>query len=97
MIGVRVPAGAGNFSLLHRLQNGSGATRALIQWVPRDLPLGVKLPGLGADHSPPSSAEIRNAWSYTSTPPIHLNGVVIDEKAQGQLYLYLYGKLNMNI
>jgi len=21
-----------------------------------------------ADHSPPSSAEVKNAWSYTSTP-----------------------------
>jgi hypothetical protein len=30
-----------------------------------------------ADISPPSSAEIKNAWSYTSTPPIRLNGVVL--------------------
>jgi hypothetical protein len=22
-----------------------------------------------ADHSPPSSSEIKNCWSYTSTPP----------------------------
>jgi hypothetical protein len=29
--------------------------------------VGVKRPGLEADHLPPSSAEIRNAWSYTST------------------------------
>jgi hypothetical protein len=28
---------------------------------------GVKLPGHEADHSPPSSAEVKNAWSYTST------------------------------
>jgi len=26
-------------------------------------------PGNEADHSPPSSAEVKNAWSYTSTPP----------------------------
>jgi hypothetical protein len=25
-------------------------------------------PGREADHSPPSSAEVKNAWSYTSTP-----------------------------
>jgi hypothetical protein len=31
-------------------------------------PLGVKRPGREADHSPPSSAEVKNAWSYTSTP-----------------------------
>jgi hypothetical protein len=28
--------------------------------------LGVKRPGREADHSPPSSAEVKNAWSYTS-------------------------------
>jgi hypothetical protein len=31
-------------------------------------PLGVKRPGSEADHSPPSSTEVKNAWSYTSTP-----------------------------
>jgi hypothetical protein len=30
--------------------------------------LGVKRPGRKADHSPPSSAEVKNALSYTSTP-----------------------------
>jgi len=28
---------------------------------------GVKRPGREADHSPPSSAEVKNAWIYTST------------------------------
>jgi hypothetical protein len=28
----------------------------------------VKRQGREADHSPPSSAEVKNAWSYTSTP-----------------------------
>jgi hypothetical protein len=32
------------------------------------LSLGVKRPGCEADHSLPSSAEVKNAWSYTSTP-----------------------------
>jgi hypothetical protein len=41
------------------------------------LSLGKKRPGREADHSPPSSAEVKNAWSYTSTPPIHLDGVVL--------------------
>jgi hypothetical protein len=31
----------------------------------------------------------KNAWSYTSTPPIPLHGVVLRKKAQRQLYLYL--------
>jgi len=30
---------------------------------------GVKRPGSEADHSRPSSAEVKNAWIYTSTPP----------------------------
>jgi hypothetical protein len=30
--------------------------------------MGVKWPGSEADHSPPSSAEVKNAWIYTSTP-----------------------------
>jgi hypothetical protein len=46
-----------------------------MQWVPRDLSLGIKGPGREADHSPLSSAEVKNAWSYTSTPPIRLHGV----------------------
>jgi hypothetical protein len=29
---------------------------------------GVKRPGRKSDYSPPSSAEVKNAWSYTSTP-----------------------------
>jgi hypothetical protein len=30
--------------------------------------LGVLRPGSEVDHSPPSSAEVKTAWSYTSTP-----------------------------
>jgi len=29
---------------------------------------GVNMPGCETDHSSPPSAEVRNAWSYTSTP-----------------------------
>jgi hypothetical protein len=32
----------------------------------------VKRPGRGADHPPPSSAEVTNEYSYTSTPPLGL-------------------------
>jgi hypothetical protein len=30
---------------------------------------GVKWPGREADHSPPTSAEVKRMWIYTSTPP----------------------------
>jgi hypothetical protein len=36
-----------------------GATQPPIQWVPGALSLGVKRPGREADHSPPSSAEVK--------------------------------------
>jgi hypothetical protein len=39
-------------------------TEPPIQWVPE-----VKRPGREADHSPPTSAEVKRTWIYTSTPP----------------------------
>jgi hypothetical protein len=39
-----------------------------IQWVSGALCLGIKRPGFEADHSPPSSGEVKNARSYTPTP-----------------------------
>jgi hypothetical protein len=55
-------------------------TQPPIQWVPGALSLGVKWPEREVDHSPPSSAEVKERWSYTSTPPIRLHGVVISQK-----------------
>jgi hypothetical protein len=43
-------------------------TQPPIQWVPGSLSLTVKRPGREADHSLPSSAEVKNARNYTSTP-----------------------------
>jgi hypothetical protein len=34
-------------------------------------------PGSEADHSPPSSVEVKNAWSYTSALPKPLDDVVL--------------------
>jgi hypothetical protein len=45
-----------------------GPTQPLIQWVSGVLSLAVKRPGRESDHSPPSSAEVKNSWSYTSVP-----------------------------
>jgi hypothetical protein len=36
-----------------------GPTQPPIRWVPGDLSPGVKRPGREADHSPPSSAEVK--------------------------------------
>jgi hypothetical protein len=52
-----------------------GPTQTPIELVPEALTLGVKQPGREADHSPKSSAEVKNGWSYISTL-IHLHGMV---------------------
>jgi hypothetical protein len=45
-----------------------GPAQPPIQWVPGAFSQGIKRPECEADHSPPSIAEVKNAWSYTSTP-----------------------------
>jgi hypothetical protein len=45
-----------------------GPTQPTIQWVSGTLSLGVKWPVREAEHSPPSSAQVKNSWSYASTP-----------------------------
>jgi hypothetical protein len=64
--GVRISAGAGNFSPHHRVQTcpevhpaSCPGHQVLFPW---------KRPGSEDDHSPPSIAEVRDEWSYTSTP-----------------------------
>ncbi|PNF35230.1 hypothetical protein B7P43_G06877 [Cryptotermes secundus] len=56
------------FSPLHIIQTGSGVH-------PTSYPMGtggspgVEQQGREADHSPPSSAEVKKMWIYTSTTP----------------------------
>jgi hypothetical protein len=38
----------------------------------------VKQSGHEVDRSLPPGAEVKNAWHYTSTSPIHLHGVDVD-------------------
>jgi hypothetical protein len=73
----RFPAGAGNFSLHHRVQNGSGASPASYPMGTRGLSLGVKRQGREADHSPPSSAEVKECVELYLHSPIRLHGVVL--------------------
>jgi hypothetical protein len=71
-----VLAKAGNFSLHHHIQNGSGAYQASYPVGTRGSFPGIKRLGREADHSPPSSAELNNTWIHTSTRPIRLHGVM---------------------
>jgi hypothetical protein len=80
------------------LDQNWGPTQPPIQWVPESLSSEVKQLGREADHLPPSSVEIENAWRCTYTlsyvfmtwclvkKRIHLHGMIIGF-AQGHLYL----------
>jgi hypothetical protein len=46
-----------------------GPSQPPIQWVLGVLSLGVKRPAREADHSPPTSAEVKKTWISISTPP----------------------------
>jgi hypothetical protein len=60
--------GKGIYSLRHRVQTGSGAHPVSYPMDTGGLSPRVKWPGREADSLPPSSAKVKNAWSYTSTP-----------------------------
>jgi hypothetical protein len=56
------------FFLFHIVQTGLEPTQTPLQWLLVVLSLGVKWQGREADHSPPTSAEVKKRWFYTSTP-----------------------------
>jgi hypothetical protein len=56
---VRFPAGLGIFLFITASRTALGPTQPPIQWIPGFLSLGVKRPGREANHTPPSSAEIK--------------------------------------
>jgi hypothetical protein len=87
---VRVPAGAGNFSLHHPVQNGSGAH-------PASYPLGTRgsFPrgkAVGAWSWPLTSnlmPRSKNEWTYTSTPPVCLHGMVLSKKKTKAIFIWI--------
>jgi hypothetical protein len=82
VLGFNSQQGLGIFFFTTVSRTALGPTQPPIQWVLEVLSLGVKRPEREADHSPPSSAEVNNAWSYTSTPPY------VFMAWHGHLYLY---------
>jgi len=60
--------GLGIFLFTTASRQALGIIQPPIQRVPETLYLGVKRPGREADDSPPSSAVVKNVWSYTFTP-----------------------------
>jgi len=65
--GDRIPEGGGEISPT-RPDQPWGPHSLLYDWYRVSFP-GVKRPGRGADHPPPSSAEVKKDYSYTSTHP----------------------------
>jgi len=68
---------AGIFLFVTTSRTALVPTQHPIHWVPGALSLEVKWMGFEADLSPPSSPKVKNVWSYTSTPPVLLHGVVL--------------------
>jgi hypothetical protein len=80
MIGVsrvRFPAWSGNFSLHTASRTAVGPTQLPVQWVTKALSLGVKRLGREADHSPPSSAKVKERVELYLHSQIRLHGVVL--------------------
>ena len=75
--GVWVLAGIRDFSLFQKQMSrrALGPTQPPSQWVWSFLSLGVKWPVCEIDHSPTSSAKVKNEWIFTSAPPICLQGM----------------------
>jgi hypothetical protein len=72
-VGVRVPVESSIFCSPRRPEPVLGPTQPPIQWIPGVLSPGVKWPGREADHSPPTSAEVKKTYS-----PIRLHDVVLN-------------------
>jgi hypothetical protein len=69
---IRVPARAGTFSIHHRVQTDSESHPAPYPMGTRIFSLGVKRPVCEADHTPPSSTEVKECvemhFPSSSTP-----------------------------
>jgi hypothetical protein len=88
--------GVGIFFFTTESRTALETTQPPVQWVPVALSLRVKRSNCGADHSLPSSAEVKNAWSYTSSPQYAFMAWC-SVKAQGQLYLLPLSYLIMQL
>jgi hypothetical protein len=78
VLGFDSQRGLGIFLFTNASRTALEPTQPPIQWVPGALSLGLKRSGREADYTLPFSAEVKNAWSYTSTPPKRLHGMVLN-------------------
>jgi hypothetical protein len=71
----RIPAGERDFSLLQSIQTDSGTHPASCSMGNRALSPGVKRPGREANHSLPSSAEVKTECGHIFIPHICFHGL----------------------
>jgi hypothetical protein len=77
MAGVRFSAGKEIFLFPTGSIPDLGPGQSLIQWIPGGLSPGVNWPEGEADHSSPSSAEIKNGGAIPPFP-IYFHGVIFN-------------------
>jgi len=85
--GIRIPVGAGDFSVSQNLQTGSGSHPALYLMGAGVLSGGQNGP---FEHSFASRIEVKNEWSYNLTPLICHNSVERDDFIYTCIYIYIY-------
>jgi hypothetical protein len=90
---VRFPERVGNFSLHHRIQNGTGAHPASYPRGTRGSSLRVKRSGREADQSLTSTAEVKECVDlYLHSPNTPSWRGAQFKKSTGKIYLYLFTK-----
>jgi hypothetical protein len=89
--GVRVwvPVGSKIFSSPRRSDRLRGSPNKLSSWYLGLFP-GVKRQRREADHSPPTSAEVKKMWIYISTPPYTFMASAWLVKHRDNFTFYLY-------
>jgi hypothetical protein len=83
--GVRIPSGVRNLSFLPKVQTCSVAHTLSYTMVNEAFALGIKQKGRDADHSPTSSAEVRNQRPLLPPFPLYVFMLVV-----GKLNLLYY-------
>jgi hypothetical protein len=78
---------------VHSNDSWSGFTEPPIRWLQGAHYLWVKLPGREADHSLPSSVEVKECVELYLHSPIRLHGVVLSLKKSQELYFYHFNMI----
>jgi len=87
---VRFPEGLVIFLFITTSRPAPRPTQPPIQWVTGTLSLGIKRPGSEADYSPPFRVEVKNAWSFTSTPQYIFMGWCLVKHSDNFTLLHLF-------